>query len=74
MRLLLVGYLVALSSGCAAHVWLAQPLVIDEYLSAHVRIYRADRACRIEVVTPTDTIITLPTRCLTVPHRTKGGK
>jgi len=69
MRLLLVGYLVALSSGCAAHVWLSRPMAIDEYVTAHVRIYRADKDCRIEVVTPTDTIITLPTRCLIVPRR-----
>ena len=71
MRLLLVGYLIALTAGCAAHVWLAKPMAIDEYLTAHVRIYRADRDCRIEVVTPTDTILTLPTRCLTVPHRAR---
>jgi hypothetical protein len=69
MRLLLVGYLAALSVGCAAHVWLSRPLVIEEYVTAQVRIYRADRDCRIEVVTPLETIITLPTRCLAVPHR-----
>ena len=67
----MVGYLVALSAGCAAHVWLSRPLVIDEFMTAHVRIYRAERDCRIEVVTPTDTIITLPTRCLMVPHRAR---
>ena len=69
MRRVLLGAVLALSSGCAAQVWLSRPLVIEEYVTAHVRIYRADRDCRIEVVTPTETVITLPTRCLSVPHR-----
>ena len=69
MRLLLVGYLVALGGGCAAHVWLNRPIVLDEYLTAHVRIYRADTQCRVEVTTPTETILTVPTKCVSVPHR-----
>jgi hypothetical protein len=50
-------------------MWLDGHPLLDEYQAAHVRIYRAGAHCRLEVITPTDTIVTLPTRCLAVPTR-----
>jgi hypothetical protein len=67
-RLLRVAVLAALASGCAAGVWVGRPLAIDDYVTARVRIYRAGQDCRVEVVTASETILTLPTRCLTVTH------
>lgn len=72
-----VGPVVALAlalafglSGCAARaMWLDGHPLLDEYLAVHVRIYRAGAHCRLEVITPTETIVTLPTRCLAIPTR-----
>lgn len=68
MKLLLVAYLVALSSGCAAAWYLQQPMRLDVYPSAQVRLYRSGLRCRIEVTTPTETIQTAPTRCMTFSY------
>ena len=59
------------TTGCAASIWLGRPMAIDEYASAKVRVYHAGQDCRVEVITTTTTIVTLPTRCLTVPHATR---
>jgi hypothetical protein len=68
-RLIVLAALVA-AAGCASGVmWLTDHPVIDDYATARVRIYRAGRECRVEIMTPANTIITLPTRCLVVPHR-----
>jgi hypothetical protein len=66
---LIVVTTLALAS-CATHaVWLGGTPVIEEYTDmVVVRIYRAGPHCRLEVITDTATTITLPTRCLTVPH------
>ena len=71
--LLLVVALLLLfgSSGCAASIWLGRPLQIDEYASARVRVYASGDDCRVEVMTATLTVVTLPTRCLTVQHATR---
>jgi len=55
-------------ASCAARLWLG-PVVIDEYANVKVRVYRAGQHCRLEVTTPTETIITLPPRCAIVPRR-----
>ncbi len=70
MRLLLVVALLSVAAGCATHaLWLnGHPPILEDYPSAHVRIYRAGLDCRIEIITASDTVVTLPTRCLTVPH------
>jgi hypothetical protein len=59
-----------LGSGCASHaLWLrGVPPVLEIYTTAQVKIYRLGLDCRLEVITQTETVITLPTRCLTVPH------
>ena len=59
-----------LGSGCASHaLWLrGVPPVLEVYAAVHVRIYRLGMDCRLEVITTTETVVTLPTRCLTVPH------
>ncbi len=58
------------AAGCASSaLWLnGHPPVLEDYAAVRVRIYRAGLDCRLEVITATDSIITLPTRCLTVPH------
>jgi hypothetical protein len=73
MRTLLILTALASLSACAAHaIWLGgHPPLLEDYAAAHVRIYRAGLDCRLEVITATDTIITLPTRCVTVPHVTR---
>jgi hypothetical protein len=69
MRLLLAAVLLLTAGGCASHaLWLNGHPPILETHQAEVRIYRAGQDCRIEVVLPTYTIVTLPTRCLTVPR------
>jgi hypothetical protein len=67
-RVLVVALL--LGSGCAAHtLWLRGiPPVLEIYSTAQVRIYRLGLNCRLEIVTATNTVLTLPTRCLTIPH------
>jgi hypothetical protein len=62
--------LVLVTSGCAAHaLWLnGHPPLLEEFSDVKVRIYRAGAECRIEIIGQRETIITLPTRCLTVPH------
>ena len=45
-----------------------QPPILETYADVQVRIYRAGLECRIEIITAKETVITLPTRCLTVPH------
>ncbi|RPH52621.1 MAG: hypothetical protein EHM91_00145 [Planctomycetota bacterium] len=71
LRLALVVALVALVSSCAAKaVWLdGTALVVEDYASARVRLYRAGVHCRLEVITLTETVVTLPTRCVSVPRR-----
>jgi len=65
--LVLLSILVA---GCAsAAIWVTAQPALDEYPAAHVRIYHAGRDCRIEVTTPTATIVTWATRCMVVAHR-----
>jgi hypothetical protein len=68
IRILVVVLL--LGSACASHaLWLRGiPPVLEIYTTAEVRIYRLGLDCRLEIITKTDTVITLPTRCLTVPH------
>jgi hypothetical protein len=69
-RVAAVAAIVLSLSGCATHyLWLKGiPPVLEIYTTAEVRIYRLGMQCRLEVITKTDTVITLPTRCLTVPH------
>jgi hypothetical protein len=66
--LLVVAALVTAS--CATHaLWLnGHPPILEDYPAVRVRIYRAGLDCRLEVITATESIVTLPTRCLTVPH------
>jgi hypothetical protein len=64
--LALLGLVAA--AGCAAAVYMT-PTSVDEYAAVRVRIYHAAGRCRVEVVTATETIQTLPTRCARVPHR-----
>lgn len=73
MRTLMVLAAIVSLSACAAHaIWLGgHPPVLEDYASVHVRIYRAGPHCRVEVITATDSIVTLPTRCLSVPHVTR---
>ena len=72
-KVLLVGALLLLATGCAARaLWLnGHPPVLEEYTDSIVRIYRAGVECRIEIINKKTTIITLPTRCLDVPHLEK---
>jgi len=63
---LLVALLVA--AGCAAAVYMT-PTGVEELPAVRVRIYHGAGQCRVEVVTATETIQTLPTRCARVPHR-----
>ena len=65
-----VAIVLSLGSGCASHaLWLRGiPPVLEIYTTAEVKIYRLGLDCRLEVITKTETVITLPTRCLTVPH------
>jgi hypothetical protein len=66
----LVHVSMTMIGGCAARaVWLDTYPTVEDYTSAKVRIYRAGQHCRLEVTTPTETIITLPTRCAIVPRR-----
>ena len=67
---LAAALLVVLTAGCAAHaLWLnGHPPILELYDGAQVRIYRAGLECRVEIITNVDTVITLPTRCFTVPH------
>lgn len=60
----------ALMAGCASHtMWVnGQPPLVLTYENVKVRVYRAGLECRIEVITATETVMTLLTRCLTVPH------
>lgn len=67
MKLLLVGWVLALATGCGAKWYLQQPLRLDEYPAARVRVYYTGLQCRIEVTTATETIHTAPTRCVRVP-------
>jgi hypothetical protein len=69
-RALLAAALLLLTTSCASHaLWLnGHPPILETYAQALVRIYRAGVECRIEIVTASETVITLPTRCLTVPH------
>lgn len=69
MRYGLIGALV-LMTGCASHaLWLGgHPPILEEYPDAIVRVYRAGLDCRVEIIVEKVTIITLPTRCLNVPH------
>jgi hypothetical protein len=65
----LVGLGLAGAAACATGTWLA-PTGLDDYPAARVRVYyTAAGQCRLEVVTPTETIQTQPTRCARVPHR-----
>lgn len=64
---LVVGLLVA-SVGCASGIWIASTGV-TEYQAVKVRVYYGALRCRVEVVTPTETIQTSPTNCTRVPHR-----
>ena len=68
-RTALALVLAALLTGCAAKWYLQQPMLLDEYATARVRIYHTAMQCRIEVTTATATIHTVPTRCVTVPLR-----
>lgn len=72
-RLACVVALVALAASCAAKaVWLdGTALIVEDYPIARVRLYRAGPHCRLEVITATETLVTLPTRCITVPHRVR---
>lgn len=67
---LVVALTTVLSLGCASSaIWLGgHPPILEDYAAAHVRIYRVGLDCRLEVITKTETVITLPTRCLVVPH------
>ena len=71
MRLAAALLIVAALSGCASLLFI-RPLVIDEYVTAKVRVYRNGDKCRIEVITPVETVQTLPTHCWTVPNVTRG--
>lgn len=70
MYALLVG-LALLTVACAAKaVWLDRAALIEDYPQAHVRVYRAGPHCRIEVILPASSLVTLPTQCLSIPHLT----
>jgi len=63
--------LALLTMACAAKaVWLDKAALIEDYPQAHVRVYRAGLHCRVEVVLPTASLVTLPTQCLHIPHLT----
>ena len=66
---LVIGVLTASTGGCAAKWYLQQPMMLDEYASARVRVYHTGLQCRIEVTTANTTIHTVPTRCVTLPLR-----
>jgi len=70
MKMRVLALVLLLGSGCASHaLWLrGVPPVLEIYTTAQVKIYRLGLDCRLEVITQTETVITLPTRCLTVPH------
>jgi hypothetical protein len=70
MTRLLFLVLTALVGGCATHaMWVDdQTVIIEDYPTARVRIYRGGPHCRVEVITASESIVTLPTRCRTVPH------
>jgi hypothetical protein len=59
--------LAALAGGCASLLWV-RPLVVDDYATVHIRIYRNGSTCRIEVLTPAETLQQVPTHCWTVPN------
>jgi hypothetical protein len=61
-----VGLVVAV--GCAASVWMT-PAGVEEYAAVRVRLYHGAGQCRVEIVTATETIQTLPGRCARIPHR-----
>lgn len=66
----LVAALIVVGIGCASAVmWVTPQPILDEYATARVRIYHMGKECRLEVITPTHTVVTLQTRCLIVPHR-----
>ena len=67
-RVLLAACLTTALTGCAARLWLG-PIVIDEYASVQVRIYRAGLQCRVEIIAATETIQTQATRCSSMSHR-----
>lgn len=56
------------AAGCAASVWMT-PAGVEEYAAVRVRLYHGAGQCRVEVVTATETIQTIPGRCARVPHR-----
>ena len=68
-RLAWIVFAIALTIQCAAkHVWIDKTATLETYPSAAVRVYRAGVHCRVEIIMPTVTIVTLPTQCLDVPH------
>ena len=69
-RLLILLLVVIGSHGCATRaLWLnGHPPILEDYGSARVRIYRAGLECRVEIIMEAMTIVTLPTRCLDIPH------
>ena len=70
MKRRVLALVLLLGTGCASRaLWLrGSPPVLEDYAAVHVRIYRLGMDCRLEVITKTETVVTLPTRCLTVPH------
>jgi hypothetical protein len=71
MRRAAVVVALVLAASCATVVYLT-PTSVDEYAAVRVRIYYGGGQCRIEVVTATETIQTIPSRCARVPHRAQA--
>jgi len=66
MRVVVVTLALVTMSACAAAWYLQQPMRLDEYASARVRIYHTGMHFFIEVTAATETIHTVPTRCVTL--------
>jgi len=68
-RLACIALAIGLTVQCAAkHVWIDRSASLESYPAVNVRIYRAGVHCRVEIIMPAVTIVTLPTQCLDIPH------
>ena len=69
MKLLLVAIVVVAASSCATTL-LLQTRAVEIYKPVEVKVYRVGLVrCRIEIVTPTETLVTGMARCRSVPNR-----
>ena len=62
-----VAIVIVVGAGCATAAVMRGTRGVDDFPTAHVRIYQLDHGwCRVEVITTTATILTGVSRCQTV--------